>query len=195
MSEGLAHLDRGALIAGGHARRMGGQPKGLIPLPDGSTPVQRALATLQAVCPGGVVLVGRADHPYSALDLRTVPDGMADRGAPGGVLGALTGADGWVAVLPVDLPHVGPDLLLDLLPHRAGHATLWQADGQLQPLVGWWHASAHAPLHRILTEGAPGFRRIVGLLGDVTVVDHPDPARFHNLNRPEDLAVLRAGGR
>lgn len=187
--------DRGALIAGGRARRMGGQPKGLIALPDGSTPIHRALASLRAVCPGGVCLVGRADHPYATLGLPTVPDGIADRGAPGGVLGALGGPPGWVAVLPVDLPHVGADLLQDLLPHRRGYATLWRAEGRLQPLVGWWHTSAAGPLQALLSAQAPGFHRIVAHLGEVAVVEHPDPVRFHNLNRPEDYARLKVGGR
>ncbi len=183
----------GALIAGGHARRFGGEPKGCVRLPDGTRPVDRAADALRAVCPR-VVIVGRADHPYGHLGLPVIPDAIADRGAPGGVLGAVEhAAPGWVAVLPVDLPHVGADLLTALWPHRRGHATLWRADGRLQPLIGWWHTDAGPGLRAALTDHAPGFNRLVAGL-TVHVVDAPEPARFFNLNRPEDLARLTPPG-
>lgn len=186
-------MSAGALIAGGHARRLGGIAKGLVTLPDGSTPFGRAVAALEAVAEG-LTVVGRADNPYAAQGLPVVPDRLPDRGPPGGVHTALwlaraAGAE-WAAVLPCDLPGVTPALLLDLLPHRAGHGTIWRADGRRQPLVGFWHVSALPTFERLLTEGRPGFRAICAAL-DVHEIEAPNPAAFFNLNTPQDLARVR----
>jgi molybdopterin-guanine dinucleotide biosynthesis protein A len=188
-------MTAGALIAGGHARRLGGIAKGLITLPDGTQPFGRAVAALRAVT-DSITIIGRADNPYADQGFPVLPDRLEDRGPPGGVHTALWHAQAlgaeWAAVLPCDLPGVTATLLAELHPHLGGQGTIWQADGRRQPLVGFWHVSALPTFERLLGAGRPGFRAICAAL-DVREIPAPDRRPFFNLNTPEDLARIRGG--
>lgn len=77
------------LFVGGQSKRMGGQPKGLLPAPDGAGPIVLRSARLVASLGWPLVLVGEASA-YLALvpELRSIEDAPVGIGPLGG-LGAL----------------------------------------------------------------------------------------------------------
>ena len=178
-----------AILAGGRARRMGGVAKGLTCV-DGSPIIDRLIGMAPQLR-ARPVLVGDHADAYAGRGAPILPDVIADRGPPGGVLTALEAAPGWTAVVALDLPFLNAAFLLDLLDESADvDAILPTHAGRLQPLAGWWHPRALPALTRLLTDHAPGFSRIAEAL-TVRRVEHPDPRPFTNLNTPADVARVR----
>lgn len=181
----------GALIAGGRARRMGGRAKGLIPI-DGRPIIDRSAALLASFC-DRVIVIGDPAGPYAGRALPVVADTI-DAGAPGGVYTALRQcpAPGWICALACDLPAIDRPTLDALWDRRGGAATLYVADGQRQPLAGFWHTDALAGFDAAFAVGRPGFG---GILARLVAIEVPAPsaAPFANLNTPGDVSRLGLG--
>ena len=168
---------------------MGGVAKGGIQI-DGVAIIDRLLAMAPALA-AKPYLVGDHAAPYADRGVPILPDLIPDRGPPGGVLTALQDAPGWTAVIALDLPFIDAAFLRILLDASAEvDAILPTHAGRLQPLAGWWHPRAVPALTRLLTDDAPGFRRITAAL-TVREVAWTDPRPFTNLNTPADLARIR----
>lgn len=200
------------IVAGGLARRMGGRPKLLLPLGEG-TVLSSLLARLPpeaaplAVNAGGPEAAALAEAVASALPSRALaavpllPDpvipGVESR--PGPLAGILAAAE-WAAALgapevltvPGDAPFLPPDLLLRL--RAAGAPAVAASEGRLHPVAGLWPAAAASPLRRALGEGTRRVEDVARLLG-ATAVEFPRPPGgpdpFLNVNTPEDLEEAR----
>jgi molybdopterin-guanine dinucleotide biosynthesis protein A len=190
-----------AVLAGGKARRLGGVPKGLIRV-EGHALIHRILALADLF--DDVFWVG-ADRPWLAV--RSVPDAVSDRGAPGGAYAALAAAQTpWVIAVAWDMPFLSREVIQRLLAERdAGlDAVCFEVEGRLQPLPGLYRSAA-APLWARTLQGEPSFAEVFRRLrarilpeAELRALD-PEARSMVSLNSPEDLvrwsAELPAAGR
>jgi molybdopterin-guanine dinucleotide biosynthesis protein A len=190
----------GFVVAGGESRRMG-TDKALLPW-GGGTLLDRALATLRAVCADARILCGPTPR---YLDHGAVVETDRQAGGPlAGLEAALAAAGPRPALLlAVDLPWVEPALLSRVLSLLAGHdAVVPIVDGRAQPLCAAYAASCLDPLRRRL---AAGERRMTSFWPDVRVrrIDEAElpgfalDRVFRNLNTRDDYEEARrlAAGR
>jgi molybdopterin-guanine dinucleotide biosynthesis protein A len=194
----------GVLLAGGRGERLGlGLPKALASLA-GATLLERALATLAAVC--DEVLVTAPPEVAGALGIAgVVPDVEGAGGPLAGLVAGLNARPFERAIaLAVDLPLLGPADLAVLLATGGHHAAVLPAPGGVpQPLAAVYGAAAAAPLAARLAAGERSVTGAVGTLGPLLLGDDAlwiagiAPRAFHNVNTPEELAAaarLLAGG-
>ncbi len=114
---------RGAVLAGGAARRYGGQPKGLVEL-GGRRILDRVVDAVVGVTGEPPLLVANAaDGPTWRPDLRTIPDVRPGRGSLGGIYTAVVSGAGPVLCVAWDMPFLTIELLRAL---REG-STGWDA--------------------------------------------------------------------
>lgn len=201
----------GAILAGGHARRMGGGDKGLILL-DGRPILRRVL---DQIAPGTSRIVlnvnGQTDRFRSlpwldGMDL--VPDASQD--ADSGPLAGLLAVMNWAEINAKDSSHILsvasdtpflPTNLLDDLCQAAGDGSAIAAgpDGaggwRRHPTIGVWSRRHMAELRDFLR--VKGGRRVGQFADwvDTALVHFPmtsgiDP--FFNINSPDDLARAEA---
>lgn len=186
-----------AILVGGRARRLDGQPKPRLPV--GGRPIlERQIDALAAL---GVTptLVTADATPYAGLGLPIVTD-RVDAGALGGLYTALAAAPtAWVLVLAGDMPFVTPALLRLLLDARGGaEAVVPRVGGRWHPLCAAYATHVAPRLRAAIDQGT---RRIGDVLArvDTHAVDDAalaviDPAglALTNVNTPEDLAQAAA---
>jgi molybdenum cofactor guanylyltransferase len=198
----------GVILAGGHATRFGGLPKGL-ELVQGRRVIDRVADALRGAC-DELLLV--ANDPAAAEWLPGVPataDIRPGLGSLGGLLTALTRAGGAVLIVAWDMPFVPGGLLRALREQGesgAYDAVIPRSDSRrgAEPLCAYYTQACAAPIERHL---AAGDRRMIAFLGEVRVhwLDPAairrfgDPARiFLNINEPADLETAQgltdAGG-
>ena len=181
------------VLAGGGARRMGGQDKPLLRL--GGVPMlARIVATLRL--DGHPIAISANGDParFAEFGLPMLPDGEFRGEGP--LAGVLAGLD-WAATLgaealltvPGDTPFVPAGLAAALAPAPACAAS----NGRTHHLVALWPIACRDRLRRHLS--VPGSRDIGGFLTGIGMrqVDFAvakwDP--FLNVNTPEDLASAR----
>lgn len=187
---------RGAVLAGGAARRYGGRPKGLVEL-GGRRILDRVVDALQAATGEPPLLVANApDSPGWRPDLRTVPDARSGCGSVGGIYTAVCADAGAVLCVAWDMPFVTVELLRALAEGSAGYdAFLPESDGRrgLEPLCAVYGPACRAAIERQLEQDD---RRAIGFHDHVRVGTLPlervrafgEPeVLFFNVNRPEDL--------
>lgn len=199
---------RGAVLAGGAARRYGGLPKGLQTVA-GRRILDRVVDAIQSVTGGPPLLIANAPEATAwRADLRTIPDARPGFGTLGGIYTAVTagsGGEGGDPVLCVawDMPFVPQGLLRALLDRTtAGNydAVLPESSGKrgLEPLCAVYGPACAAPIARRLEAGdlkAISFHADVkvGILSLAEVRSFGDPDElFFNVNTPDDLARAEA---
>jgi molybdopterin-guanine dinucleotide biosynthesis protein A len=192
---------RGAVLAGGAARRYGGRPKGLVEL-GGRRILDRVVDLLAGVTGAPPLLVANApEGPSWRRDLRTIPDRRPGYGSLGGIYTAVTSGPGPVLCVAWDMPFLTAELLGALVSGSAGFdAFLPESDGRrgVEPLCAvYGPACAAAIEHRLESHDL----RAIGFHGDVHVGTLSlervracgDPnVLFFNVNSPEDLARAEA---
>lgn len=200
---------RGVVLAGGAARRYGGQPKGLLPL-GGRRILDRVVDAVQAATGAPPLLVANAsDAGGWRPDLETVPDARAGLGSLGGIYTAVTAGAGPVLCVAWDMPFVSGGLLQALVEGSAGYdAFLPESDPKglpdgrgrrgVEPLCAVYGPACREPIERLFETGdlrAIAFhdRVTVGRLPLERVREFGDPEElFFNVNRPEDLKRAEA---
>ncbi|HXF94667.1 MAG TPA: molybdenum cofactor guanylyltransferase [Gemmatimonadales bacterium] len=188
---------RGAVLAGGAARRYGGHPKGLAEV-GGRRILDRVVEAVAAVTGESPLLVANApDAPTWRPDLRTVPDARPGTGSLGGIYTAVAAGAGPVLCVAWDMPFVAPPLLAALVEGATGYdAFLPESDSRrgLEPLCAVYGPACRAAIERQFARGdlrAIGFHDAVrvGTLSLDEVRRFGDPEiLFFNVNTPEDLA-------
>lgn len=192
----------GVLLAGGAARRFGGQPKGLARL-DGVRIADRVLAALRGASTAQLVI---ANDPAAAQWFPTelvVADETPGLGPLGGLATALAAAKGSpVLAVAWDMPFVTTELLCELRRRGEAGATavvpVHGAERWAEPLCAWYAPGALASCRALLEAGA---RRAGALLdallpgaetiGDAELARFGDPARlFTSVDTPATLAAL-----
>jgi molybdopterin-guanine dinucleotide biosynthesis protein A len=186
----------GALVAGGKATRLGGVPKGLLRA-GGETLAARAVSLFRELF-GEVLLVADDPAPYLDLGVRTVPDALPGKGAPGGLHAALRAArTPWLFAAGCDMPFLSGDAIRFLWERRGeAPAALVEWERGLEGLHAFWSSACLPLVERMLREGEPSLRDLAAAAGARVVsaeewrlVD-PLGRSFENANGPDDLRRL-----
>jgi molybdenum cofactor guanylyltransferase len=184
----------GLILAGGRARRMGGEDKGLIRLA-GRPMVEHVLERIGPQVDEVLINANRNAEQYSRYGHRVIPDVMDD--FPGPLAGMLSAMEAvhqpWLAVVPCDSPLLPRDLVQRLFESAlAESADIAVAhDGErLQPVVALLRCSLLPQLAAFVEQGG---RKIDTWYAQHRMVttdlsDHPEA--FVNINTPEERAAL-----
>lgn len=186
---------RGAILAGGHASRFGGKPKGLERV-GGERILDRVVAALKTVTGTPPLLVANApDAAGWRPDLEVRADERPDCGSLGGIYTAVLAAAP-VLVVAWDMPFVSPELLEALTDGCTGQDVYLPESGGrrgVEPLCGvYGPACAAAIRSRLAVEDyrAIGFHDTVRVgtlpLERVREIGEPD-VLFFNVNTADDL--------
>jgi len=193
----------GAVLAGGAARRYGGNPKGLLTV-GGRRILDRVVDAVQAVTGTPPLLIANAsDAAAWRPDLKTLADARPGLGTLGGIYTAVTAAPGPVLCVAWDMPFV-PEALLRVLSDRMAtggyDAVLPESSGRrgLEPLCAIYGPACAPAIARRLDQGdlmAISFHADVRIgivpLAEVRRFGDPDEL-FFNVNTPDDLARAEA---
>lgn len=183
----------GLVFAGGLARRMHGQAKGLLPL-RGKPLLGHVLERFAPQVGPLSVNANGAPDDYAAFGYPVLADRLEGFIGPlaGLHAGLLACATPWLATVPCDAPLLPDDLVARL------HAALMASDasiaaasagGRAQPTFMLCRREVVDDLERYLSAGG---RKIHVWLADMKAlqVDFADAAAFANINTPEELAQL-----
>jgi len=194
---------RGAVLAGGGARRYGGLPKGLLTV-GGRRILDHVAGAVQTVTAAPPLLIANAPDAASwRPDLRTIPDSRPGFGSLGGIYTAVTAGPEPVLCVAWDMPFVPETLLSALVAGAAGggyDAFLPESSGRrgLEPLCAVYGPACAPAIARRLDSGdlqAISFHADVrvGILSLAEVKAFGDPDElFFNVNTPADLARAEA---
>jgi molybdopterin-guanine dinucleotide biosynthesis protein A len=192
---------RGAVLAGGAARRYGGRPKGLLEV-GGRRILDRVVDVLMRVTGRAPLLIANAaDAAAWRPDLHTIPDTRAGYGTLGGIYTAVTAASGPVLCVAWDMPFVPESLLQELVDQSAEYdAFLPASSGRrgVEPLCAvYGPACAPAIARRLAADDLKAIsfhddvRTGILSLDQVRAFGDPDEL-FFNVNTPDDLARAEA---
>lgn len=188
---------RGAILAGGHATRYSGKPKGLERV-GGERILDRLIDVMTRVT--GIAPLLMSNHPEAGTwrgGLTVVRDVRPDCGTLGGILTAVTTVEGPVILAAWDMPFITEGLLEALMEGSADYDVFLPAsEGPrgVEPLCGVYQPSCKGPIEIALED--EDYRAIafhehvrVGTLSLDAVRTHGDPSTlFFNVNSANDLA-------
>jgi molybdopterin-guanine dinucleotide biosynthesis protein A len=183
------------ILAGGRSRRMGGADKALLPL-RGRAMIEHVIAALAPQT--SAILINSNGDPrnFSRFGQPVMADDIG--GHLGPLAGILTGMY-WARTLgashlvsaPVDVPFLPDDLVSKL--SAADGIAFAVAGGQMHPVLALWPVALASRLADDLRRGeAAGVQCWLERAG-AAAVEFPDPARFANINHPEDLRQADQG--
>ena len=170
----------GVLLLGGASSRFG-SPKALARL-NGELLAERAWRILGGTCAERIAVGKAADSlelPFPLLD-----DDTATRAALAGIVAGLRAATTELClVVPVDMPRVTPELLLEL-----ADACIDAAAPETSTLPAAYRKTALPVLERRLGEGSLALHEA---LAELEAIRLPvDTAQLENVNTPDDLRRL-----
>ncbi len=184
----------GVVLAGGRAKRMGGQDKGLIELA-GTTMANLVVKALRAQVGALVINANRNREAYARLGEPVVADVVGDYSGPlAGMASAMEHArTPYIVTAPCDSPLVPADLVARLFQamDRAGAEISVAHDGQrMQPVFALLRCTLRASILAFLADGGRKIDRWYAQ-HDTTLADFSDrPETFLNVNTPEDWKAL-----
>jgi molybdopterin-guanine dinucleotide biosynthesis protein A len=186
------------ILAGGRARRMGGQDKGLIEL-NGMPLIAHALTALQGQVDTILINANRNTGRYAGMGYTVIADRHSGFSGPlAGMASALAVMQTrYLVTVPCDSPALPRDLVDRLLHARAvaGAELAVAHDGtRMQPVFALLQRSLRPGLEQFLDAGGrkidQWYARHRVALADFS--DRPDA--FTNVNTPHDLARLSRPG-
>jgi molybdenum cofactor guanylyltransferase len=187
-----------AILAGGRARRLGGQDKSAL-IVDGLRFIDRQREALTPLT-DRIVLVGARDARTAPLDVEN--DRWPDAGPLGGLATALlTATTDRVLVLACDLPCVTTEFLAFLADvDPAATAVVPVCDDRWQPLCAFYARRTVETFVAALARGERAVAPVVNQLGP-RLIGHHEWAPFDrtglllaNVNTPDDLARICSRG-
>jgi molybdopterin-guanine dinucleotide biosynthesis protein A len=187
------HLLVGVLI-GGASLRMGGQPKGLLPVPGSRERiVPRLLRLSKETLPGaGRLLVGR-HAAYADIEVPQLDDATPAVGPLGGLVALLraarAGGQSEVLLLASDLPHLSAELLLRLAVFETSALAVapW-IDGRYQPLFARYRVTGLALAEEALDAPDRSLQALLRALGaSAFPLDAADLAALVDWDEPADV--------
>ncbi len=183
------------VLAGGLARRLGGEDKGLMEL-DGTPLAAWVAERLRARVTEVLLNANRSLDRYAGLGYTVVPDTVSDRPGPlaGVIAAALTARQPWLLCAPCDAPFLPLDLADRLYGHAlASGALLARAADETGThfAVMLVHRELIADLRAFVADGGRQVQAWQARHACPTVVFDDDPYGFLNVNTPEDLRLAR----
>lgn len=181
----------GIILAGGGARRMGGQDKGLLPL-HGKPMVAHVIARLRPQCKTLFINCNRNQDDYAAFGCPVIEDSLP--GGLGPLAGLLTGMEHTETSLILSAPCDSPYLPDDLVPRMLATLQSSQAeictvdDGQrLHPVILLARCTLRDNLYAYLQSGSRKVHDWFDSLPNCTADFSDQPAAFVNINSPHQL--------
>lgn len=188
----------GVILAGGLARRMGGQDKGLLQL--GGKPIlEHVIKRLEPQVDAVILNSNSSDATVTAYGLPIVPDIIPDRAGP--LAGVLSGmewvranrpAARWIVTAAVDTPFFPMNLvsaLLRSIAEQNAELACAASNDRHHPVFGMWPVRLTAELRHAVTH--EGIRKVDAWTSRyrLATADFTKPGYdpFFNVNRPEDL--------
>jgi len=185
----------GVILAGGQARRMKGQDKGLLEF-NGQPLIKYTLATLTPQVDSIIINANRNIELYQAFAYPVIEDDLADfQGPLAGMLSAMQSVNtDYILTVPCDCPSISEQLrqrmMETLLINQADIAVAY--DGQrMQPVFSLIPCHLKDDLENYLTNGD---RKIDLWLEQhkLALVDFSDQKdTFVNFNYPEDVSAFK----
>ena len=187
----------GVVLAGGRARRMGGEDKGLVRV-NGEPMIVHALRGLAPQVTGVLINANRNREEYAALgDCDVVADADGDFAGPlAGMASAMEhAATRYILTVPCDSPLLAPDLgerLFAALAAADAEVSVAHDGDRLQPVFALLDCALRESIVDYLASGGRKIdtwyaeQRLA--LGDLE--DCPD--MFLNINTPEERDLLEA---
>jgi len=183
-----------AILAGGSASRYGGQPKGLIQLPDGRTIIERLIGELRLAGLSNIVICVNDAQAYQHFGIPIVSDLRPGYGPLSGIEATLQHYQESairVLILPCDLPAITAEEIRYLAAKsKTSHSEMSVArvaDGDFEPLIMVLRTAALTAVRRALDAGDYRVRSLCRTI-ETAFVDFPNARSFANINTPEDLA-------
>lgn len=189
------HDITGVVLAGGRARRMGGEDKGLVRV-DGEAMVVHALRGLRPQVSTLLINANRNQARYAELgQCGVVADTDGDYAGPlAGMASAMQRATTrYILTVPCDSPLLAPNLgerLFGALAAEDAEISVAHDGSRMQPVFALLDCALRGSIAEYLASGGRkidawyALRRLA--LADLT--DHPD--MFLNINTPEDRDTL-----
>lgn len=199
MPEQVTNADTCAIVlTGGKSSRMG-QDKALLEY-QGRTFLEHVIGMVRPLAREVLLVTDRADR-YAVPNVRVLVDVLSDGGPVAGIVtGLIAAGPGAHFVVPCDMPLVSGSVLKLL---RGACLPDWDAavpeiNGEPEPLYAVYRETALPKLRRYLESGRRSARGALSELNVNTVgmetlrQADADLASFHNINTPQELALLLA---
>jgi molybdopterin-guanine dinucleotide biosynthesis protein A len=173
-----------AILAGGHARRLGGVNKGTLTI--GTTAIiDRELDVLRALATD-VFVVGREDPAWDARGLRVVHDEMPDAGPLGGIYTAIRHSPcERTLVVACDMPFLSSAFLLRMAAVDDVDLVIPRSERGYEPLCAIYSRTCEGDIHARLTRGEYEASTLpVGIR--IAEIDVGNDLVFVNINTPHD---------
>jgi len=192
----------GVILAGGQARRMGGQNKALIEF-RGKPLLAHAMERLGPQVETMILSANGDPSAYTEFGLHVVPDSIEDGGPLAGILAAMEWARAqrpaanWLISVAVDTPLFPTDLVARLC-EAVGReqSAVARSDGRLHPTFGLFDLNLIGDLRAYLGSGKRKADRWSGVADAIRADFAADPYDpFINANTLEDLVNLAARSR
>jgi molybdopterin-guanine dinucleotide biosynthesis protein A len=189
----MNHRIAGVILAGGHARRLGGMPKGTIRAGGQLSLIERLVVHLLRCGVEEIVVAANDAEPYAHLGCAIVPDKRTDAGPLAGIEAALeyfTGKCEAVLCLPCDLPALSAQemsALLNAFALQGGPVVFAETQHAARhPLCAVIRTNTLPDISAALDRGMRAVGTVWSELGG-TAVAFNNPERFTNINSPGDL--------
>jgi len=181
----------GVILAGGQARRMDGQDKGLIMLND-KPMIEYIIDAFKPQASKLIINANRNHELYSKYGLDIVADELSGFCGPlAGMASALqTIEDNYMVTVPCDTPFIPIDLvqrLTNALKNESAEISVAHNGDRIQPVFCMINKSLQQSLNDYL---ASGERKIYRWFEqhNYAIADFSDvPETFDNINTPEDI--------
>ena len=186
-----------AIVAGGRARRFGGQDKSRL-LVEGRPIIVRQVEVLRRVATS-IFVAGGDPNRYTDIGLNVYEDRIPGLGAIGGILTALDAAEtDRVVVVACDMPFLDEGLIHRLIALSAGRDGAWvRTPRGPEPLMAVYAPSARAAVHDAINAGQLQAGRLGEVLNlaemteaDVAIFGPPERL-LANVNSPDDFARVQ----
>jgi len=182
-----------AILAGGRARRFGGEQKGILRI-GGVRIIDRQVAVLRAIA-DPVFVVAPDPDPFADLGLEVTPDIIPGCGALGGIYTAIVRSPrDRTIVVACDMPFLSAALLRYMVERDDGDLVIPRSRRGHEPLCAVYGSACGAPIRRRIDEGAlqasqlPEGVTVVEIGPEIIERYDPDDLMFVNVNTPHDYA-------
>ena len=182
----------GMILAGGKARRMGGQDKGLLPY-QGRPLIAHVLERLEPQVEAVLINANRSREEYAQFGHPVIAD--AEDGFLGPLAGILAGLRSaqteLLLCVPCDSPQISEDLAARLaapLAQAEARIAVASCAGRLQPVFAVLHVGLSGALDAFLRGGGRKIDEFYGAQG-FEEVSFENPDEFRNINTQEELTL------